>query len=128
MECQFIRTNSKKCTRKVKGREYCWQHIEQKESKIIENKETDIIENKNTTKTLCVKVENLRKHGYQSLEECLKDSNNVYVGRAGRIWITEMIDGQKTRRIFHYPGSKYGNPYKIFGTETLEMICQKYRE
>ena len=36
------------------------------------------------------------------LREWLKDPNNVYVGRRGRIF----IDGE----IFHYPGSKWANP------------------
>tara|TARA_B100000902_G_scaffold397342_1_gene460807 strand:- start:1086 stop:1478 length:393 start_codon:yes stop_codon:yes gene_type:complete len=59
---------------------------------------------KSTTAT-CIKVANLRKQGYDNLREWLKNSNNVYVGRHGRIFIDKII--------FHYPASKWQNPYKL---------------
>ena len=59
----------------------------------------------------CVRVANLRKHGYASLREWLEQSDrNLYVGRSGRIFID--------KQIFHYPGRlypglKWKNPFKV---------------
>lgn len=131
MECKFIKSNNQKCLRKIKIGEYCWQHIEEKSVKLEEPKNQENIKNlekDNQTKTICLKVANLRKNGYQSLEDWFKNSENVYVGRSGRIWITESINDQKVKRIFHYAGSKYGNPFKISDSETSEIVCQKYKE
>jgi hypothetical protein len=63
-----------------------------------------------STNAVCIKVSNLRKLGYKDLETWMKDPSNIYVGRHGRIFIT---DSDKTTRIFHYPSSIWGNPYKI---------------
>lgn len=60
------------------------------------------------TKHQCVKVKELRKISYASLEEWMNGEDNVYVGRKGRIWITGS-DGVKQR--FEYEGSKYCNPH-----------------
>lgn len=57
------------------------------------------------TTRVCIKVANLRKLGYESLREWLDDPDNIYVGRGGRIFID--------KKIFHYPGSKWANPYKL---------------
>lgn len=41
---------------------------------------------------------------------------NLYVGRRGRIFITSQTvgpEGVKEKNIFHYPDSKWGNPYKL---------------
>src|SRR3990172_454060 len=62
------------------------------------------------TKTQCLKIAELRKIGIPNLEEWMKDDNNIYVGRAGRIFITDM---NGTKRIFHYPSSKWYNPFKL---------------
>ena len=61
------------------------------------------------TERVCVKVDNLRKIGYESLEDWLEDTNNLYTGRHGRIFIT--TNGEK--KIFHYSGSIFANPYKV---------------
>jgi hypothetical protein len=60
---------------------------------------------------VCIKVSNLRKlYGSKTnLETWLDDSDNVYCGRAGRIFITE--NGEKT--YFGYEGSKWANPYTL---------------
>ena len=57
------------------------------------------------TNVTCIKVANLRKSGIPDLRTWLEDPNNVYTGRRGRIFIDKVI--------FHYPGSKWQNPYKL---------------
>lgn len=44
-------------------------------------------QNNDNTSAVCIKVSNLRKEGYENFKKWLKDDNNVYVGRAGRIFI-----------------------------------------
>ena len=58
-----------------------------------------------STKATCIKVANLRKEGFSDLREWMKDPNNIYVGRHGRIFIDKVI--------FHYPASKWQNPFKL---------------
>lgn len=81
--------------------------------------------------TQCLKVASLRKEsGDESitLEDWMKDPKNVYVGRHGRIF----IGSGEEKRIFHYEGSKFANPYKVGkkeGEYTLEKslkLCAKY--
>lgn len=57
------------------------------------------------TTVTCIKVSNLRKQGYSNLREWMNVENNIYVGRHGRIFIDKVI--------FHYPSSKWHNPYKL---------------
>jgi hypothetical protein len=76
---------------------------------------------KNIPKTECVAVGELRK-GYGNdidLEKWMKIEKNLYVGRKGRIFIN--------KEIFHYPGSKWGNPYKI-SEYSLEDSLRLYEE
>ena len=73
--------------------------------------------------TQCVKVSELRKKKYANLEEWMKDENNLYVGRRGRIFIHE--DDEK--RIFHYKGSKWQNPFKV-GEYSLEESLKLYEK
>lgn len=75
---------------------------------------------------VCIKVENLRKIGYEDLEQWLGDPDNHYVGRRGRIFITD--PKTKQRRIFHYPDNKWKNPYKVDNMCTLEESLKSYRE
>jgi uncharacterized protein (UPF0335 family) len=58
---------------------------------------------------VCLKVSNLRELGYSDLRDWLKYPENIYTGRANRIWIHK--DGEKD--IFHFPGSKWANPYNL---------------
>lgn len=58
---------------------------------------------------VCVKVSYLRKLGCESFKEWLNDKNNVYVGRYGRIFIGK----GDVRKIFHYTGSKFANPFTV---------------
>ena len=76
------------------------------------------------TNTQCMKVKELRKIKYENLDEWLKNPNNIYVGRRGRIWITET---DKSKRIFHYSESKWANPYKVTKEMSLEESLRLYR-
>tara|TARA_B100001996_G_C18590673_1_gene565967 strand:+ start:744 stop:1133 length:390 start_codon:yes stop_codon:yes gene_type:complete len=58
-----------------------------------------------TTKVTSIKVANLRKQGISNLREWMENPNNIYVGRHGRIFID--------KDIFHYPASKWQNPFKL---------------
>lgn len=72
---------------------------------------------------VCVKVSNLRKIGYFSLREWMNDEENKYIGRQGRIWITEK-DG--TKSIYHYSNSKWRNPFKVTKTLSAKQSIEKY--
>ena len=79
-----------------------------------------------TPTTQCIKVKELRKK-YQNnnidLKKWLAMENNLYTGRHGRIFIN--------KEIFHYPGSKWANPYKISDyslSESLQLYEQHIRD
>ena len=58
--------------------------------------------------TQCIKVDCLRKKYNDpniNLKKWMEMENNLYVGRHGRIFIN--------KEIFHYPASKWQNPYKV---------------
>lgn len=77
------------------------------------------------TERICVSVSELRKRyndKTMTLEKWLNNSENVYVGRRGRIWITE----NETKRIFHYPGSVWRNDYTV-KEHGLEDCLELYR-
>ena len=76
-----------------------------------------------TTKVVCVKVKNIRPQ-YDNLKEWMDNPNNVYIGRAGIVFVT--IDGNKQR--WPKQSSKWANPFKIDKYNTREMVTQKYRE
>ncbi len=76
------------------------------------------------TKRACIKVASLRPN-YRSFEEWLADPNNVYVGRAGRIFITD-VKGESAR-IFHYKNSLFANPYAV-KDHGLDTCLYMYRE
>ena len=71
-----------------------------------------------------VKVAQLRKiHGDSiDLEKWIQIPNNLYVGRRGRVFITE----GNQKRVFHYPDSKWGNPYK--GENCLQLYEDHVRK
>jgi hypothetical protein len=66
-----------------------------------------------------VKVANIRPK-YKNLREWCEDSNNVYVGRAGVVF----IDGKR------YPSkpSPFANPFKIDNHHTREDVISLYRD
>jgi hypothetical protein len=56
----------------------------------------------------------------------MENPNNVYVGRFGRIFIGTGDE----KKIFHYKGSEFANPYKVGtkkGEYTLEEAIDLYR-
>ena len=71
--------------------------------------------------TVCVKVDSLRKkYGKDmTLAIWMKDENNLYVGRHGRIF----INGE----IYPYQASKWANPFKLTNY-SLEESLKLYRE
>lgn len=73
------------------------------------------------TSVECVKVGELRKiYGpHINLRKWLADPSHLYVGRRGRIF----IGGE----IFHYPGSKWANPFTL-KEYSLEEALDLYRE
>lgn len=72
------------------------------------------------SKVQCVKVSELRKNGYDSFEEWLKDPNNVYTGRPGRIFINKVY--------FRYDGSKWQNPYTLKKYPDVHENLKMYKE
>ena len=70
------------------------------------------------TKIVNVKVTNIRPK-YKNLEEWCDDSNNVYIGRKGIVF----IDGVR------YPknDSIWCNPYKIIGDISRDDAIKKYK-
>mmetsp|Transcript_120676 Transcript_120676/g.240297 ORF Transcript_120676/g.240297 Transcript_120676/m.240297 type:complete len:189 (-) Transcript_120676:167-733(-) len=73
-----------------------------------------------------VKAAVLRQDGYVNLETWLADkSSNLYVGRRGRIFIKD--EGAEKSRIFHYPASKWQNPFAVGKDGTREEVCSRYR-
>jgi len=116
------------------------QQVQEKEEEPMQTEEkndilctTTVVEKDETPLTQCVKVAELRK-AYQgvpdiNLEWWMNQPNNLYVGRPGRVFITE-ADGNK--RVFSYPGSKWANPYKVGseqeGKYSLDRSLELYRE
>lgn len=131
MSCSAKTIKYELCTRKAIHDGYCWQHKLTKISDIkiihkennLDNVETK--ENDDTTiKTMCVKIDNLRKEGYPDLEKWMEKNTNLYVGRKGRVFITYP---DRTKKIFVYAGSKWGNPFKVDKDNTVDGVCEKYR-
>jgi hypothetical protein len=85
---------------------------------------------------ICVKVSNLRKLGYFSIREWVDDKpDNMYVGRCGRVWITEdeyCIDEHgkqtKVKTMFHYKTSRWCNPYKVNKNNSLENSLDMFEK
>lgn len=78
------------------------------------------------TRVQCVKVSSLRRDyddPEMDLEKWMADSGNVYVGRPGRIF----IGTGASKRIFHYKGSKFANPYKLSEYD-LATSLKKYKK
>jgi hypothetical protein len=90
---------------------------------------------KTIPKRQCVKAEYLRKvrsgddgEGYDNLRDWLENPKNLLICRHGRIFIKE-VDGTNT--VFHYPASKWANPYKLPAKPTLadrEECIQSYED
>ena len=84
-----------------------------------------------TPTTECVKISFLRKN-YKDikdidLEKWIFMDKNLYVGRKGRIWITD--PKTKEKKIFNYKSSKWANPYKVGKKDyTLEESLKLYKK
>lgn len=71
-----------------------------------------------------------------NLEIWMQQSNNLYVGRRGRIFITDVFSKvkrvfSKVKRVFRYPESKWANPFKVNKSMTVKeynKLPQKLRE
>jgi hypothetical protein len=66
-----------------------------------------------------VKVANIRKSGFANLQEWMNDENNIYVGRAGIVF----IDGVR----FPKQSSMFANPFKIGKDGTREEVIEIYK-
>merc|ERR1712216_80045 len=79
------------------------------------------------TVAVSVKVGALRaEKEYADFAGWLSDANrNLYVGRPGRIFIHDAKAG--TKRIFHYKGSKWQNPFVVGRDGNREQVCNLYR-
>jgi hypothetical protein len=60
---------------------------------------------------------------YQNLKEWMEDNDNIYIGRAGVVFID--IDGKPER--FPKLSSPFCNPYRIGVDGTREDVIAKYR-
>jgi hypothetical protein len=66
------------------------------------------------------KVNNIRPQ-YKNLKEWINDPNNVYIGRAGVVF----IEGSRFPKITSI--SNFANPYKIGKDGTRDEVIQKYK-
>lgn len=81
--------------------------------------------------TQCLKIDKLREADYEHLKDWMSLKSNLYVGRAGRVFITKEVeteDGEvvKEKYVFHYPKSKWGNPYSLKEGYTLAESIRLY--
>jgi hypothetical protein len=65
-----------------------------------------------------VKVANIRPK-YSNLKEWMNDSDNIYIGRGGVVF----IDGKR----FPPSASEFANPYKIGKDGIREEVIEKYK-
>lgn len=74
------------------------------------------------TERVCIKVSNLRKKYDKdmTLEKWMKDENNEYVGRRGRIFINKVI--------YTYKDSIWANPYTVkdYGIDKCLLLYEEY--
>jgi hypothetical protein len=96
------------------------KHMDNEISKIVKERY------ENPTLSKCIKVENLRKNGYDSLKTWMANSDNMYVGRPGRIFIVIVDPGlykkvkkQNSDIIKQYHLSKFINKTKPAKLNTI---------
>lgn len=61
---------------------------------------------------------------FQNLKECLECKQNVYIGRAGIVFVTNK-DGKKER--FPKNNSVWANPYKVGKDGDINEVLSKYK-
>jgi hypothetical protein len=66
-----------------------------------------------------VKVKYIREKGYNNLEDWMSDNNNIYIGRAGIVFINKK----------RYPtkSSEFHNPFKIGKHGDRNDVLNKYK-
>ncbi|OUW96006.1 MAG: hypothetical protein CBD97_01995 [Pelagibacteraceae bacterium TMED237] len=76
-----------------------------------------------------VKVANIRPN-YDNLKEWIKDPNNVYIGRRGVVFVTEINPetGMIGKKRFPAYDSIWANPFKIGKDGDREEVLRKYKE
>jgi hypothetical protein len=67
-----------------------------------------------------VKVEFIRKSGFNNLKEWMNHTNNIYIGRAGVVFVD--------KRRFPEQSSPFANPFKIGKDGTRDEVIAKYKE
>lgn len=76
-------------------------------------------------KVVCVKVTNIRPK-YTDLKEWSEDSDNVYIGRKGIVFIK---NEDRSQERFPKKDSYYANPFKLNkNKDNLEEVLEEYRE
>lgn len=73
----------------------------------------------NSTTVCNVKVKNIRPE-YDNLKEWIADSNNIYIGRKGIVF----VDGER----FPKYDSIWANPYKIDTNNDRKSVLKKYKK
>lgn len=87
-------------------------------------KDSEIEKIKGETKVVNIKVNYIRPQ-YQNLREWLEDKNNIYIGRYGRVFIT---NEKKEKIVFSYKSSIWENPYTIKKYGSREEVLKLYEE
>jgi hypothetical protein len=75
------------------------------------------------TRVVNVKVQHIRP-AHDNIYEWMKDPNNLYIGRGGRIFIGSGPD----KYAYGYPSSKWSNPFKISESQGRDAVVKKYRD
>ena len=71
------------------------------------------------TNIINVHVKNIRPK-YNNLKERMQDSNNIYIGRKGIVF----IDGER----FPKKDSIWSNPFKITASQNRVVVLQLYKD
>lgn len=70
-------------------------------------------------------VKYIRKEGYNDLQDWMNDKNNIYIGRAGIVFIKNEKTGNKER--FPKKSSPFYNPSKIGKHGNRDQVIEKYK-
>lgn len=99
------------CKNKVRNGIFCRHHLSQEK----------------TIKTQCVKIAELRKvYGPKiNLEKWCNMTDNLLCCRNGRVFI---YPPGKDKYVFHYPKSKWCNPYIVGKDGTIDKVLQNFEK
>lgn len=89
-----------------------------KEDDMSISSETEVNSNFRT-KSVSVKISELRKNGYNNIEDWINTKGNIYVGRKGRLFIH---DGKGGKRYYTYPQSKFHRPTRIHAKNYVKYL------